>query len=170
MKLELPYEKVFPMPFRFWVIVAVAFVIMAINGWHPVIVPLVMFGCWGITARRGTVMRSEDQKMFRYFSVYGIPMGSWEDIRPNAAVVALDEQQSVRQTSYGGTMRYQESQECVLYLVNGTHREKVKIAKVSSRVELDPHLPILEKEFNLKLVKFSPAVSAKTSVRRRNRR
>ena len=113
MKLELPNEKVFPMPFRFWVIVAVAILIMAINGWHPVIVPLVMFGCWGITARRGTVMRSEDQKMFRYFSVYGIPMGSWEDIRPNAAVVALDEQQSVRQTSYGGTMRYQESQACV---------------------------------------------------------
>ena len=28
----------------------------------------------------------------------------------------------------------------------------------------------LEKEFNLKLVKFSPAVSAKTSARRRNRR
>ena len=90
MKLELPKEKVFPMPFRFWVIVAVAFLIMAINGWHPVIVPLVMFGCWGITARRGTVLRSEDQKMFRYYSVYGIPMGSWEDIQPNAAVVALD--------------------------------------------------------------------------------
>jgi hypothetical protein len=114
--------------------------------------------------------RGEDQKMFRYYSVYGIPMGSWEDIQPNAAVVALDEQQSVRQTSYGGTKRYQESQECVLYLVNVAHREKVKIAKVSSRAELDPYLPILENEFNLKLVKFSPAVSAKTSARRRNRR
>jgi hypothetical protein len=55
-------------------------------------------------------------------------------------------------------------------LVNGTHREKVKIAKVSSRAELDPYLPILENEFNLKLVKFSPVVSAKTSARRRNRR
>jgi hypothetical protein len=164
MKLELPKEKVFPMPFRFWVIVAVALVILMVNGWHPVLVPLVMFGFWGITASRGTVMRSEDQKMFRYYSVYGIPMGSWEDIQPNAAVVALDEQQSVRQTSYGGTMRYQESQECVLYLVNGTHREKVKIAKVSSRAELDPYLPILENEFNLKLVKFSPAISAKTSA------
>jgi len=98
MKLELPKEKVFPMPFRFWVIVAVALVILMVNGWHPVLVPLAMFGFWGITASRGTVMRGEDQKMFRYYSVYGIPMGSWEDIRPNAAVVALDEQQSVRQT------------------------------------------------------------------------
>ena len=94
-------------------------------------------------------------------------MGSWEDIQPNAAVVALDEQQSVRQTSYGGTIRYQESQECVLYLVNVAHREKVKIAKVSSRAELDPYLPILENEFNLKLVKFSPAISAKTKARRK---
>ena len=108
--------------------------------------------------------------MFRYYSVYMIPMDRWEEITPNDAVVALDEQQSVRQTSYGGTMGYQESQKSVLFLVNGTHREKVKIAKVSSRVELDPHLPILEQEFNLKLVKFSPVVSAKTSARRRNRR
>ena len=169
MKLELPKEKVFPMPFRFWVIVAVAFVILAVNGWHPVLFPLVMFGFWGITASRGTVLRSEDQMMFRYYSVYGIPMGSWEEIKPKAAVVALDEQHSVRQTSYGGTMRYQESQESVLYLVNGTHREKVKIAKVSLRKELTPHLPILEQEFNLKLVKFSPVVSAKTSARKRNR-
>ena len=157
------------MPFRFWVIVAVAFVILAVNGWHPVLFPLVMFGFWGITASRGTVLRSEDQMMFRYYSVYGIRMGSWEEIKPKAAVVALDEQHSVRQISYGGTMRYQESQESVLYLVNGTHREKVKIAKVSSRKELTPHLPILEQEFNLKLVKFSPVVSAKTSARKRNR-
>tara|TARA_B100001939_G_C16924379_1_gene610875 strand:+ start:329 stop:838 length:510 start_codon:yes stop_codon:yes gene_type:complete len=169
MKLELPKEKVFPMPFRFWVIVAVALVILVVNGWHPVLFPLVMFGFWGITASRGTVLRSEDQMMFRYYSVYGISMGSWEEIKPNAAVVALDEQHSVRQTSYGGTMRYQESQECVLHLVNGTHREKVKIAKVSSREELTPYLPILEQEFNLKLVKFSPVVSAKTSARKRNR-
>ena len=169
MNLELPKEKVFPMPFRFWIIVAVASVILVVNGWHPVLFPLVMFGFWGITASRGTVLRSEDQMMFRYYSVYGVPMGSWEEIKPNAAVVALDEQHSVRQTSYGGTMRYQESQECVLYLVNGTHREKVKIAKVSSREELTPHLPILEQEFNLKLVKFSPVVSAKTSARKRNR-
>lgn len=53
MKLELPKEKVFPMPFRFWVIVAVAAVILMVNGWHPVLVPLVMFGFWGITASRG---------------------------------------------------------------------------------------------------------------------
>ena len=158
------------MPFRFWVIVAAALMILGLNGWHPVVLVFALFGFWGITASRGTVLRSEDQKMLRYYSVYGIPMGSWEEIKPNAAVVALDEQQSVRQTSYGGTMRYQESQECVLYLVNGTQREKVKIAKVSSRAELDPHLPILEKEFNLKLVKYAPAVSAKTSARRRNRR
>jgi len=157
------------MPFRFWVIVAVALVILVVNGWHPVLFPLVMFGFWGITASRGTVLRSEDQMMFRYYSVYGISMGSWEEIKPNAAVVALDEQYSVRQTSYGGTMRYQESQESVLYLVNGTHREKVKIAKVSSREELTSYLPILEQEFNLKLVKFSPVVSAKTSARKRNR-
>ena len=170
MKLELPKEKVFPMPFRFWVIVAVALVILMVNGWHPVLVPLAMFGFWGITASRGTVMRGEDQKMFRYYSVYGIPMGSWEDIQPNAAVVALDEQQSVRQTSYGGTMRYQESQECVLYLVNGTHREKVKIAKVSSRAELDPYLPILENEFNLKLVKFSPASVSENQCQKTYRR
>ena len=77
MKLELPKEKVFPMPSRFWVIVAVALVILMVNGWHPVLVPLAMFGFWGITASRGTVMRGEDQKMFRYYSVYGIPMGSW---------------------------------------------------------------------------------------------
>ena len=75
MKLELPKEKVFPMPFRFWVIVAVALVILMVNGWHPVLVPLAMFGFWGITASRGTVMRGEDQKMFRYYCGLRDPHG-----------------------------------------------------------------------------------------------
>ena len=60
MKLELPKEKVFPMPFRFWVIVAVALVILVVNGWHPVLFPLVMFGFWGITACRNIIELEAD--------------------------------------------------------------------------------------------------------------
>ena len=105
--------------------------------------------------------------MFRYYSIYGIPLGSWEPIIPNAAVVILGEQQSVRQTSYAGVMRYQEREGVTLYLVNASHRVKLMLARVASRDELDPYLKVLEEEFNLKLVRFSPAISAKTKARRK---
>ena len=167
MRVELPKEKVFPMPFRFWLILAVSIILPIFSGMHPAIFVFWLIGLWGLTARRGTALRSMDQKMFRYYSVYGIPLGSWEPIVPNAAVVILGEQQSVRQTSYAGVMRYQEREGFALYLVNGSHREKVLLARVAVRDELDAYVKVLEEEFNLKLVRFSPAISAKTKARRK---
>ena len=167
MRVELPKEKVFPMPFRFWLILAVSIILPFFSGMHPAIFVFWLIGLWGVTAQRGTTLRSADQKMFRYYSVYGIPLGSWEPIVPNAAVVILGEQQSVRQTSYAGVMRYQEREGFALYLVNGSHREKVLLARVAVRDELDAYVKVLEEEFNLKLVRFSPAISAKTKARRK---
>lgn len=167
MRVELPKEKVFPMPFRFWLILIVSIILPFFSGMHPAIFVFWLIGLWGVTARRGTTLRSADQKMFRYYSVYGIPLGSWEPIVPNAAVVILGEQQSVRQTSYAGVMRYQEREGFALYLVNGSHREKVLLARVAVRDELDAYVKVLEEEFNLKLVRFSPAISAKTKARRK---
>ena len=167
MRVELPKEKVFPMPFRFWLILAVSIILPFFSGMHPAIFVFWLIGFWGVTARRGTTLRSADQKMFRYYSIYGIPLGSWEPIIPNAAVVILGEQQSVRQTSYAGVMRYQEREGVTLYLVNASHRVKLMLARVASRDELDPYLKVLEEEFNLKLVRFSPAISAKTKARRK---
>ena len=155
------------MPFRFWLILAVSIILPFFSGMHPAIFVFWLIGLWGVTARRGTTLRSADQKMFRYYSVYGIPLGSWEPIVPNAAVVILGEQQSVRQTSYAGVMRYQEREGFALYLVNGSHREKVLLARVAVRDELDAYVKVLEEEFNLKLVRFSPAISAKTKARRK---
>jgi hypothetical protein len=155
------------MPFRFWLILAVSIILPIFSGMHPAIFVFWLIGLWGVTARRGTTLRSADQKMFRYYSVYGIPLGSWEPIVPNAAVVILGEQQSVRQTSYAGVMRYQEREGFALYLVNGSHREKVLLARVAVRDELDAYVKVLEEEFNLKLVRFSPAISAKTKARRK---
>ncbi len=54
-----------------------------------------------------------------------------------------------------------------LYLVNASHREKVLLARVARRDELDPYVKVLEEEFKLKLVKYSPAISAKTKARRK---
>ena len=167
MRVELPKEKVFPMPFRFWLILAVSIILPFFSGMHPAIFVFWLIGLWGVTARRGTTLRSADQKMFRYYSVYGIPLGSWEPIVPNAAVVILGEQQSVRQTSYAGVMRYQEREGFALYLVNVSHREKVLLARVIRRDELDAYVKVLEEEFNLKLVRFTPAISAKTKGRRK---
>ena len=167
MRVELPKEKVFPMPFRFWLILAVSIILPFFSGMQPAIFVFWLIGLWGVTARRGTTLRSADQKMFRYYSVYGIPLGSWEPIVPNAAVVILGEQQSVRQTSYAGVMRYQEREGFALYLVNVSHREKVLLARVIRRDELDAYVKVLEEEFNLKLVRFSPAISAKTKGRRK---
>ena len=167
MRVELPKEKVFPSPFRFWLILAVSIILPFFSGMHPAIFVFWLIGLWGVTARRGTTLRSADQKMFRYYSVYGIPLGSWEPIVPNAAVVILGEQQSVRQTSYAGVMRYQEREGFALYLVNVSHREKVLLARVIRRDELDAYVKVLEEEFNLKLVRFSPAISAKTKGRRK---
>ena len=167
MRVELPKEKVFPMPFRFWLILAVSIILPFFSGMHPAIFVFWLIGLWGVTARRGTTLRSAGQKMFRYYSIYGIPLGSWEPIIPNAAVVILGEQQSVRQTSYAGVMRYQEREGVTLYLVNASHRVKLMLARVASRDELDPYLKVLEEEFNLKLVRFSPAISAKTKARRK---
>lgn len=155
------------MPFRFWLILAVSIILPFFSGMHPAIFVFWLIGLWGVTARRGTTLRSADQKMFRYYSIYGIPLGSWEPIIPNAAVVILGEQQSVRQTSYAGVMRYQEREGVTLYLVNASHRVKLMLARVASRDELDPYLKVLEEEFNLKLVRFSPAISAKTKARRK---
>ena len=167
MRVELPKEKVFPMPFRFWLILVVSIILPFFSGMHPAIFVFWLIGLWGVTARRGTTLRSADQKMFRYYSIYGIPLGSWEPIIPNAAMVILGEQQSVRQTSYAGVMRYQEREGVTLYLVNASHRVKLMLARVASRDELDPYLKVLEEEFNLKLVRFSPAISAKTKARRK---
>ncbi|MDG1055170.1 MAG: hypothetical protein P8O82_02375, partial [Schleiferiaceae bacterium] len=88
-------------------------------------------------------------------------------IVPNAAVVILGEQQSVRQTSYAGVMRYQEREGFALYVVNASHREKVLLARAAVRGELDVYVKVLEEEFNLKLVRYSPAISAKTKARRK---
>ena len=167
MRVELPKEKVFPMPFRFWLILAVSIIVPFLSGMHPAIFVFWLIGLWGVTARRGTILRSADQKMFRFYSVYGIPLGSWEPIIPNAGVVVLGEQQSVRQISYAGVMRYQEHTGFALYLVNESHREKVLLARVVRRDELDPYVKVLEEEFKLKLVRFSPAISAKTKARRK---
>lgn len=167
MRVELPKEKVFPMPFRFWLILAVSIILPFFSGMHPAIFVFWLIGLWGVTARRGTTLRSADQKMFRYYSVYGIPLGSWEPIVPNAAVVILGEQQSVRQTSYAGVMRYQEREGFALYVVNTSHREKVLLARAAVRDELDVYVKVLEEEFNLKLVRYSPAISAKTKARRK---
>ncbi|MDA9367657.1 hypothetical protein OAQ90_00545 [Schleiferiaceae bacterium] len=167
MRVELPKEKVFPMPFRFWLILTVSIILPFFSGMHPAIFVFWLIGLWGVTARRGTTLRSTDQKMFRYYSVYGIHLGSWEPITPNAGVVVLGEQQSVRQTSYAGVMRYQEHTGVALYLVNASHREKVLLARVVKRDELDPYVKVLEEEFKLKLVRFSPAISAKTKARRK---
>lgn len=167
MRVELPKEKVFPMPFRFWLILAVSIILPFFSGMHPAIFVFWLIGLWGVTARRGTTLRSADQKMFSYYSVYGIPLGSWEPIIPNAAVFILGEQQFVRQTSYAGVMRYQEREGVTLYLVNASHRVKLMLARVARRDELDPYLKVLEEEFNLKLVRFSPAISAKTKARRK---
>jgi len=38
---------------------------------------------------------------------------------------------------------------------------------VAVRDELDAYVKVLEEEFNLKLVRFSPAISAKTKARRK---
>ncbi|MDA9217666.1 hypothetical protein N9O65_00180 [Schleiferiaceae bacterium] len=167
MRVELPKEKVFPMPFRFWLILTVSIILPFFSGMHPAIFVFWLIGLWGVTARRGTTLRSTDQKMFRYYSVYGIHLGSWEPITPNVGVVVLGEQQSVRQTSYAGVMRYQEHTGVALYLVNASHREKVLLARVVKRDELDPYVKVLEEEFKLKLVRFSPAISAKTKARRK---
>ena len=155
------------MPFRFWLILAVSIILPFFSAMHPAIFVFWLIGLWGVNARRGTTLRSADQKMFRYYSVYGIPLGSWEPIVPNAAVVILGEQQFVRQTSYAGVMRYQEREGFALYLVNASHREKVLLARVLRRDELDAYVKVLEEEFNLKLVRFSPAISAKTKGRRK---
>ena len=128
MRVELPKEKVFPMPFRFWLILAVSIILPFFSGMHPAIFVFWLIGLWGVTARRGTTLRSADQKMFRYYSIYGIPLGSWEPIIPNAAVVILGEQQSVRQTSYAGVMRYQEREGVTLYLVNASSQSKANVS------------------------------------------
>ena len=167
MRVELPKEKVFPRPFRFWLILAVSIILPFFSGMHPAICVFWLTGLCGVTARRGTTLRRADQKMFRYYSVYGIPLGSWEPIVPNVAVVILGEQQSVRQTSYAGVMRYQEREGIALYLVNASHREKVLLARVAVRDELDSYVKVLEEEFSLKLVRYSPAISAKTKARRK---
>jgi len=52
-------------------------------------------------------------------------------------------------------------------VVNASHREKVLLARVIRRDELDAYVKVLEEEFNLKLVRFSPAISAKTKARRK---
>ena len=167
MRVELPKEKVFPMPFRFWLILAVSIILPFFSGMHPAIFVFWLIGLWGVIVQRGSTLRSADQKMFRYYSVYGIPLGSWEPIEPNAAVVILGEQQSVRQTSYAGVMRYQEREGFALYVVNASHREKVLLARAAVSDELDVDVKVLEEEFNLKLVRYSPAISAKTKARRK---
>ena len=167
MRIELPTERVFTMPFRFWLILVVSVIVPFFSGLHPAIFVFWLIGIWGITARRGTTLRSEDQKMFRYYAVYGIPLGIWEPIQPNAAVVLLGERQSVRQSSYAGVMRYQQQEGFALYLVNKSHREKILLARTARKEELDPFIKALEEEFNLKLERFSPAISAKTRARRK---
>ena len=64
-------------------------------------------------------------------------------------------------------MRYQEREGIALYLVNASHREKVLLARVAVRDELDSYVKVLEEEFSLKLVRYSPAISAKTKARRK---
>ena len=65
MRVELPKEKVFPMPFRFWLILIVSIILPFFSGMHPAIFVFWLIGLWGLTARRGTTLCSTDQKMFR---------------------------------------------------------------------------------------------------------
>jgi hypothetical protein len=168
MLLKLPKERVFRLSLRFRIVIGVSVIAFIVTGEYPVLL-LGFIGLWGLTAKRGVVLRSEDGKMKRFYEVFGLTFGQWESIKPNKALVMLQEDYSISQESFAGNMRFEEGKAYSLYLVNETHRKKVKLATVIEKSSLDEPLEDLEEHFNLKLVKYAPAISARTRALKNRR-
>ena len=156
--------RVFPEPFRFYLLAAVVFVAtLFTREWEALFFLTVPF--LGITARRGTQFTSKRYR--RYFSVFGFKLGNWESIFAGEQLVLIGLNMSSRFGSYGGLLATKEQKVWTLYIVDAKHRNKRDIGVSADKTVLIDKAAQITASTTLELVPFSPAISQQTRNRKR---
>lgn len=166
--IEFKANSLFGSPFRFYGAIAAAVVAFLQTG-NPIAVIFIAGMAAGASAHRGTFFDPGRGKMKRYVKVFGWAFGSWEEIVPSHGVVVLKERYSSKILGFGGQAGSDQFHMYNLFLVDESHRDKVLVGQTKDRASWEAKLATLEKDFNLKLVKYAPRVSAQTAARKRRR-
>ena len=155
--------KVFPEPFRFYVLAAVVCVgTLFTREWEALLFLSVPF--LGITARRGRQFTSKGYR--RYLSVFGFKFGTWESVFAGEQLVLIGLNMSSRFGSYGGLLSTKEQKVWTLYIVDDKHRNKRDIGVSEDKAELMKKASQITEISTLELVPFSPAISQQTRNRK----
>lgn len=156
--------RVFPEPFRFYLLAVVVFVAtLFTREWEALFFLTVPF--LGITARRGTQFTSKGYR--RYFSVFGFKFGNWESIFAGEQLVLIGLNMSSRFGSYGGLLATKEQKVWTLYIVDAKHRNKRDLGVSADKTVLIDKAAQITASTTLELVPFSPAISQQTRNRKR---
>ncbi len=164
-EVHLRNGREFPYPFRFYLVIAVAVIGTVLTG-QFLALAFALIGGYGLTARRGTVVRSGSYK--RYFSVFGVRFGSFEALPSEAALVLLNVNYTMRGGSHGGQINVQHEGLWELFLVNAKHRGKISFGKSENKSELEDKAAAIQAISGIPLEAYNPVVSPTT--RRRKRR
>jgi hypothetical protein len=135
-EVHLRNGREFPYPFRFYLVIAVAVIGTVLTG-QFLALAFALIGGYGLTARRGTVVRSGSYK--RYFSVFGVRFGSFETLPSEAALV----------------------------LLNAKHRGKISFGKSENKSELEDKAAAIQAISGVPLEAYNPVVSPTTRRRKR---
>lgn len=162
--VDIKNGRVFPEPFRFYLIAAIVIAASIVQGDYRGFVFLVI-PLLGITAVRGTQFSS--QKYRRYFAVAGLKFGTWEKYQPGEALVLIGLEMSTRYFSYSGLISAKEGKKWVLYIVNAQHRNKRDVGIAAKKEDLTQKVTLLEEVSPLKLVPYAPTISAQSRERKR---
>ena len=164
-EVHIQNGREFPYPFRFYLVIAIAVIGTVITG-QFLALAFALIGLYGLTARRGTVVRSGSYK--RYFSVFGVRFGSFEALPSDAALVLLNVNYTVRGGTHGGQVSMQNEGIWELFLVNAKHRGKISFGKSENKSELEDKAAAIQGLTGVRLEHYNPAISPNT--RRRKRR
>lgn len=162
--IDIKNGKAFPEPFRFYLLIGIICISTVAAGEYIgfgfLLIPIL-----GITARRGTQFKGASYR--RYFSVFGLKFGSWEQVQEGEALVLLGLDMSSQFGSYGGLLSTKKEKVWTLYLVDAKHRNKRDLGTSLNKEALTQMAMKVAENSPLELVPYAPVISQQTQSRKR---
>ena len=163
-QIDIKNGRVFPEPFRFYLLVGIILISTIVAG-EVIGLVFLLIPILGISARRGTQFKGASYR--RYFSVFGLKLGFWEQVKEGEALVLLGLHMRSQFGSYGGLLSTKEEKVWTLYLVDAKHRNKRDLGISLNKEELTRKAMEVAANSSLELVPYAPVISQQSQARKR---
>jgi len=123
-----------------------------------------------LSSRSGIEFNKKNDKYRSYITYAGIKKGDWKGLKTYVGIVIISRKGTKKIMGFYQTSSINKSENIYqIFLVDKTHRNKMKIGTEIKRSNADIFANLISSELNIPLVKFSPKISQRTLDRKLKR-